>query len=157
MVWQNHIKPNEAYDEVVSSLDLFPTLLNAAGGNVKGEKQLDGVDLLPFLDQKNEKPHETLYWRSVGGFEYAVRHQEYKLYKSAYKGRTMLFNLEKDPLERHDIAENHPEIITKLKALYTAWDSKNVAPGWVDPHPENVIKEEKNFRMIREKSLRPKN
>ncbi len=157
MVWQIHIKPNESYDEVVSSLDLFPTLLNAAGGNVKGEKQLDGVNLLPFLDQKNEKPHETLYWRSVGGFEYAVRHQEYKLYKSAYKGRTMLFNLEKDPLERHDIAENHPEIMTKLKALYTAWDSKNVVPGWVDPHPENVIKEEKNFRMIREKSLRPKN
>ncbi|VXA99671.1 sulfatase-like hydrolase/transferase [Maribacter litoralis] len=156
MVWKNRIKADIKYDEVVSSLDLFPTLLSAAGGKTENEKQLDGVDLLPFLEHVNEQPHETLFWRSVGGFEYAVRHHEYKLYKSAYKNKTMLFNLKTDALERYDIATKHPEIVSKLEALYMEWDSKNVAPGWVDPHPENVIKEEKKYKAIRQKSLRPK-
>lgn len=156
MVWKNRIKADKKYDELVSSLDLFPTLLSAAGGKTENEKQLDGVDLLPFLEHENEQPHETLFWRSVGGFEYAVRHHEYKLYKSAYKNKTMLFNLKTDVLERYDIATKHPEIVSKLEALYMEWDSKNVAPGWVDPHPENVIKEEKKYKTIRQKSLRPK-
>ncbi|MEP2240428.1 MAG: sulfatase/phosphatase domain-containing protein, partial [Maribacter sp.] len=157
MVWQNKIQASSTYDQVVSSLDLYPTLLSAAGGSIEQETQLDGVDLIPFIENKmTGKPHETLYWRSVGGFEYAIRYQNYKLYKSAYKDKTMLFNLKTDAYERHDVAEIHPEIISKLEALYTEWDSKNIPPGWVDPHPENVIKEEKNFKGIREKSLRPK-
>ncbi|WP_396633909.1 sulfatase-like hydrolase/transferase [Maribacter sp. R86514] len=157
MVWKNRIKADKKYDEVVSSLDLFPTLLSATGGKTEHEKQLDGVDLLPYLEYENEKPHETLFWRSVGGFEYAVRHQDYKLYKSAYKDKTMLFNLKTDALERYDIASNYPEIVSKLETLYKDWDSNNMAPGWVDPHAENVIKEEKKYKAIRQKSLRPKN
>ena len=157
MVWKNRIKADKKYDEVVSSLDLFPTILSATGSKTEHEKQLDGVDLLPYLEYENEQPHETLFWRSVGGFEYAVRHQDYKLYKSAYKDKTMLFNLKTDALERYDVASNYPEIVSKLETLYKDWDSKNMAPGWVDPHAENVIKEEKKYKAIRQKSLRPKN
>ncbi len=155
--WPNGLKENRRYENPVSSLDLFPTILDAAGGNSNEEPQLDGVNLLPYLkDKTTKKPHKSLFWRSVGGFEYAVRVDDYKLYKSAYKDKTLLFNLNTDPFEKHNIADEHPNIINQLEKTYAQWDSKNIEPGWVDPHPENVIKEEQYFRAIRNKSLKKK-
>ncbi|WP_276166167.1 sulfatase-like hydrolase/transferase [Zobellia alginiliquefaciens] len=153
MTWPNKLKGGQRYEKPISSLDLFPTFLEAAGGNVKKENQLDGTTLLPYiLEGKTDTPHEKLFWRSVGGFEYAVRMGDYKLYKSAYKAKTLLFNLKNDPWERTDIADKHPEVIAELEKAYTAWDAKNLVPGWFDPHQENVIKEEKALQGMRKKA-----
>ena len=155
ITWPNKIKEKQTFDSPVSSLDLFPTILNAAGGNSKKETQLDGVDLLPYILQENkEKPHETLFWRSSGNFEYAVRKGKYKLYKSAYKNKTLLFDLENDQQERYDIASTNLEICRILEQEYKKWDAKNMAPGWLDPHAKNVIKEEKKWEQDRNKSLK---
>ncbi|APZ45563.1 N-acetylgalactosamine-6-sulfatase [Polaribacter reichenbachii] len=153
ITWQNKIKSNQVYENPIISLDLFPTLIEAAGANSAKETQLDGVNLMPYINKKNtSKPHEKLFWRSVGGFEYAVRIGDFKLYKSAYKEKTLLFNLKTDPFERKDIAKEHPKKIAELEKAYTTWDANNIAPQWVDPHPENVIKEEKQFRAIRKRA-----
>lgn len=66
----------------------------------------------------------------------------------------MLFNLKSDAYERNDIAKNYPAIMAELEQEYKTWDSKNIAPGWLDPHPENVIKEEKKLQDARKKSTR---
>lgn len=156
MTWPKGLKGNQVYDKPIISLDLFPTFLEAAGANPKKYKQLDGTSLLPYVMGKDlSAPHEQLFWRSVGGFEYAVRKGKYKLYKSGYKNKTLLFDLENDVLERYDIAAKHPDVITDLEKAYKAWDSKNMDPGWFDPHPENVVKEEKRFQKTRKNSLRP--
>lgn len=157
ITWPNQIKGNQTYNKTVSSLDLFPTFLNAAGGEASKEKQLDGVDLLPYISNKNKSnPHDALFWRSSGNFEYAVRKGPFKLYKSAYKNKTLLFNLEKDALERHDIANKNQDIVRELEMLYKEWDAKNIAPGWFDPHAENVLKEEKRWEADRKKSTNSK-
>ncbi|WBU89831.1 sulfatase-like hydrolase/transferase [Cellulophaga omnivescoria] len=153
--WPSKIKEHSRYKKPISSLDVFPTLLNAAGGNAAIEKQLDGVDLMPYILNKNKgTPHKTLFWRSSGNFEYAVRKGKYKLYKSACKNKTLLFNIEEDNLERYDIATQHPEICIDLEKSYANWDAKNKTPGWLDPHAENVVKEDKRWRKTREKSLK---
>ncbi|NMH87951.1 sulfatase-like hydrolase/transferase [Flavivirga algicola] len=155
--WPKKLKGNQVYDKPVISLDLFPTFLQAAHGDVSKETDLDGKSLLPYISNENkDNPHNILFWRSVGGFEYAVRKGDYKLYKSAYKNKTLLFNLKKDSYERYDIADENPEIIAQLEADYIEWDSKNIVPGWVDPHPENVIKEEKRLQKSLKKSIRSK-
>lgn len=157
MVWPNKIPANSKYDNAISALDIFPTLLNAAGGNSKREKQLDGVDIVPFLEKNiNSIPHEKLFWRSTGGFEYAVRKGNYKLYKSAYKNKTLLFDLKNDPLERYDIANEHPNILANLEREYSQWNKKNIDPKWFDPHAENVIKEEENYQKSRRRATKLK-
>ncbi|WP_111708308.1 sulfatase-like hydrolase/transferase [Lutibacter citreus] len=154
--WPNGIESNQVYEEPIISLDLFPTLLNIAGGDATKEPQLEGKDLLPYINNNvTGKPHNIMFWRSVGGFEYAVRRGDYKLYKSSYKGKTLLFNLEKDSYERYDISASHPDIMDELEEAYKEWDSKNMDPQWFDPHKENVLKEEKRFQAERNKSLRP--
>jgi len=156
MTWPAVLKGNLVYENPVISLDLFPTFLDATGTDFSKEAQLDGTSLLPYLSKENEsKPHEVLFWRSVGGFEYAVRKGKFKLYKSAYKSKTLLFDLEKDSYERNDISDQFPEVLTELQQAYLAWDDKNLEPGWVDPHPENVLLEEKRLQNIRKKSLPP--
>ncbi|GAL80559.1 choline-sulfatase [Algibacter lectus] len=153
MTWPKKIKENQHYQNIVSSLDLFPTFLNAAGAKAKKEKQLDGIDLLPYITNKvKSAPHDELFWRSSGNFEYAVRKGDYKLYKSAYKNKTLLFNLKKDSLERYDISDDNSKIIASLEAAYKKWDAKNIDPNWLDPHAENVLKEEKRWEQTRKKS-----
>lgn len=155
ITWPKSVPNNAKYDQPVISLDLFPTLLNAAGGDANKATQLEGVDLLPFVqDVKEAGPHDTLFWRSVGGFEYAVRKGKYKLYKSGYKEKTLLFDLDNDSIERFDIADQHPEKVAELEKIYSAWNASNLDPGWYDPHKKNVIKEEKGLQEIRTKSLK---
>ncbi len=152
--WPEQIASKQMYEQPIISLDLYPTFLAAAGGDITKETQLDGKNLLPYINKdKEEAPHDILFWRSVGGFEYAVRQGKYKLYKSAYKDKILLFDLENDVYERYDIAGNHPEIVTSLNEAYRNWDAKNIDPQWFDPHKENVIKEEKMVQQIRNRSL----
>lgn len=155
--WPNNIKENQTYSKPISSLDLFPTLLKAAQGDISKEPQLDGVDLMPFIHNlKKGNPHEVLFWRSSGNFEYAVRKGKYKLYKCAYKNKILLFDLENDNLERYDISSENIELVANLEQTYKAWDEKNIPPSWYDPHAENVKKEEKTWKEIRNKSLKNK-
>lgn len=157
MVWPNKISSNTKYTKTISALDIFPTLLNAAGGNAKKERQLDGVDLIPFLENSaNSVPHEKLFWRSTGGFEYAVRKGNFKLYKSSYKNKTLLFDLKNDPLERYDIASEYPKILANLEREYSHWNKKNIDPQWFDPHAENVKKEEENYQKSRRRATKRK-
>ncbi|TRX60682.1 sulfatase-like hydrolase/transferase [Fulvivirga sp. M361] len=157
ITWPDGLKDNQTYDEPVISLDLFPTFLDASGVDLTKETQLDGISLLPYLSgERQETPHETLFWRSVGGFEYAVRKGKFKLYKSAYKRKTLLFDLEKDRYERNDISAQFPDVLAELEQTYMNWDTENLAPRWVDPHPENVVKEEEKWQNERKRSLPPK-
>ncbi len=155
--WPKKIIGNQVYDKPVISLDLYPTFLQAANIDTTKKSNLDGKSLLPYISNKNKgTPHDILFWRSVGGFEYAVRKGDYKLYKSAYKNKTLLFNLKNDSYERYDISDKNPEIIVKLEAAYKEWDSKNIAPSWLDPHPKNAILEEKRLQETLKKSTKGK-
>ncbi len=153
MTWPEGLPSSTTYHKPVISLDLFPTFLEAAGEQINSDSNLNGVSLLPYVKgEETAEPHDYLYWRSVGGFEYAVRDRRYKFYKSAYKEKDLLFDLDKDQEERFDISEQHRHIVQRLKQAYQLWDKDNLNPAWVDPHPENVVKEEERWREVRTKS-----
>ena len=157
ITWPKGLPKGRRYDRVVSSLDIFPTALEAAGADPSREKQLDGVSLIPHLAGKeNSNPHDRLFWRAVGGFEYASRIGDHKLYKRANEENLLLFDLKSDPFERKDIAGDHPELVEKLDKAYREWDARNLPHGWEDPHEENVIKEQQLWKAQREKAMRSK-
>ena len=152
--WPNGIKAQQVYHNNISSLDLFPTFLEAAGADVAKQNQLDGVSLLPFISGENTNaPHDKLFWRSVGGYEFAVRKGNYKLYKNASKEKTMLFDLDEDPYERHDVASQYQTVVADLEQEYKAWDAKNIPPGWLDPHIPNCIRDQKKWEAERNISV----
>ena len=143
--WPSVIKGGERFQRPISSLDIFPTALAAAGIETAKDLKLDGVNLIPYLNRKkSERPHQTLYWRYACGndsFGYAVRDGDQKLVFSKYKNKHLLFDLEKDPWERDDLAERFPATVKRLTSLHENWSAELMSPKWLDPHGPNVRKE----------------
>jgi arylsulfatase A-like enzyme len=127
MKWPAKIPAGVTYKHPVSALDIFPTAVAAGGGELPDDKEMDGVDLLPFLNgSASEPPHEQLYWRN--GPNWAIRDENWKLTYAAK--RYWLYDLSNDIGERTNLAEKHPGIVHSLSAKYQTWNSGNIEPAW---------------------------
>ncbi|EKR8135377.1 sulfatase [Escherichia coli] len=57
------LKKNGQYDKLISAMDFYPTALDAADISIPKDLKLDGVSLLPWLqDKKQGEPHKNLTW-----------------------------------------------------------------------------------------------
>jgi arylsulfatase A-like enzyme len=141
--WPGKIAAGKRYNQPVSTLDVLPTTLAAAGVNLTSGKPLDGVNLMPYLSgAKKGQPHTSLFWRYSDGAGYAIRHGDYKLVMSAYKNETFLFDMVNDPLERINLAQEQPNKTKQLEKLYQGWDKQMINALWPDAHLPHVAKEE---------------
>ena len=60
--WPGVLEPGTVYRQPAISFDLTATAIAAAGADAT---QIDGVDLIPFLNGKRPgAPHDALFWRS---------------------------------------------------------------------------------------------
>ena len=138
--WPGRVKPGR-YDLPVIQLDAHATALAVAGVEVKPEWQLDGVNLLPFLNgEKTGSPHDALYWRF--GAQMALRVGDYKLVRydrnadtltgKANQGVTAakLYDLARDPGETNDLSAAMPDKVKALQAKWDAWNATLVKPLW---------------------------
>lgn len=127
MRWPGHIPQGEQYSKPVSTLDIFPTVMAAAGRSAGAGSSLDGVDLMPHLTGLQAgNPHDVLYWRS--GKNWAIREGHWKLIHAA--GRDWLYNLTDDTGEQSNLAGELPGVVEKLKGLYNTWSTKMADPAW---------------------------
>ena len=130
MQWKGHMPAGRVYEHPVSSLDIHPMALVAAGGAVTPGMGLDGVDLKPFLTGKNSaRPHETLCWRM--GEKSAIRHGDWKLVKEQGEKEWSLYNLAEDIGEKNNLAGTIPEKAQELKKLYDEWEKELQKPKWI--------------------------
>jgi len=117
-------KPGTVSDEVICSIDLYPTVASAAGVDL--EHQIDGVDLLPAL-KGGTLPQRSLYWHyphysNQGGIPGgAIREGDYKLVERYEDGRVHLYNLKEDIGERNDLAAQQPQRVARMRARLHAW------------------------------------
>jgi len=119
---------------LVSSLDLFPTLLGAAGGSSAVE-QSDGIDLASLLRGDTDAGHDALHWDC--GFQWAVRSGSLKLRwadgespmargiratEHAEVGDGLgLFDLDADIAETVNLADERPVEVARLMTLHEQW------------------------------------
>jgi arylsulfatase A-like enzyme len=131
MQWMGRIKPGTTFDLPILNLDLLPTAVVAAGGQVDPAWKLDGVDLMPYLTgEKKGSPHATLYWRF--GEQWAVRKGDWKLCANRIDGvnSPRLFNLKEDIGEANDLSAAHPDKLEELQAEWNKWNSEQSEPRW---------------------------
>jgi arylsulfatase A-like enzyme len=130
--WPGKLPAGKTYARPVTALDILPTACAAAGASAGAG--LDGVDLLPFLTgEAAGEPHDALYWRF--GPQKAVRKGQWKLvdwrdFAARRNSGWQLFDLEKDPGEKADLAASRPQLAAELRAAWDGWDRRNVAPLW---------------------------
>ncbi len=129
--WKGTLPAGATYDKPIIQLDILPTAIAAAGGEVDSAWKLDGVNLLPFLAgaKTDDRPHESLYWRF--GEQWAIRDGDWKLVAANTGSRDgELYNLATDAGELHNLAAEHPDIARKLKTKWDAWNAEQ-APAAV--------------------------
>jgi len=126
--WPRRLAGGIEFTEPVTSLDIMPTAIAAAGGDLRDYPDLDGVDLLPhLLGQKKEPPHQYLFWRY--GPVAAVRHGPWKLIRCE-QNPTLLLNLEENPGESRNYARQYPQIASNLLDAVAEWEKGLAAPKW---------------------------
>jgi len=117
-------KAGSVSDELISSIDLFPTVAKAVGIEVDG--QIDGIDIQPALVGKSLE-RQSLFWHyphysNQGGIPGgAIREGKYKLIERYEDGRIHLYNLENDIGETQDLADQMPEQAREMRQRLHAW------------------------------------
>jgi arylsulfatase A-like enzyme len=124
--WPKTLKPGAVYQHPTSTLDLLPTFVKAAGGDLTTIQALDGVDLIPYLTgSQGGRPHQTLYWQmDTRG---AIRDGDWKMMRFPDRP-AHLFNLAKDPSERNNLADMHPELVKTMYKKLFAWEMELERP-----------------------------
>jgi arylsulfatase A-like enzyme len=126
--WEGRMPAGTVYRQPVISLDIVPTAVAAAGGELPQEAGLDGVNLLPHLAGETDvPPHEALYWRF--GSQSAIRKGNWKLRKDSPES-ARLFDLAEDIAEEKDLAAERPDVVRELDAALTAWSAQLAEPLW---------------------------
>jgi arylsulfatase A-like enzyme len=133
--WPGHIPAGSTLNGIVSHIDMFPTLLAAAGNpdvtqqlldgaTVNGQKfnvHLDGYNQMPYLTgEAKESAREAIIYFSDDGDVIAVRIGDYKFHLAEQRANTMkqwaepfvklrlpyIMNLRRDPFERAEFNSN---------------------------------------------------
>ena len=129
-------------DQPVSSLDLLPTLVAAAGGGPDLVAASDGTDLGPVLSGADGDHDRVLHWDCE--FQWAVRAGDLKLrwcdgdspravgirtVEHAEPGHGVsLYDLREDPAERDDLAATRPDEVARLTELHRSWQARITVP-----------------------------
>ena len=130
--WPDQLPAGTIVDAPVHHFDIFTTAVSAAGAELPSDRELDGVDLIPFArGEFDGVPHDALFWRS--GAASAVRMGQYKLVVSAPNGlqrQEWLSDLAADPGEARDLSHEMPEKLAELRAALDAWSQSQAEPRW---------------------------
>ena len=140
MHWPQEVKAGQEIDKPVHVVDLFPTLMEIARGNVSGY-HLDGKSLLPLTNGKGGFEREAIYLHAPLYVPHynktpssVIRTDDFKLiyfhgdyvheddYQKIISGeRYELYRIREDISETRDLANALPEKTAELKTKLHAW------------------------------------
>lgn len=142
MYWKGVIQPGTVNNSLISGIDVLPTIANIAGAPLP-ERRIDGVNLFPLLKGETTEPlRKNFYYYYRRNSLEAVQDGKWKLV-FPHKGRTYvgfepgkdgmpgkvnensevepgLYDLRRDPGERYNLLESHPEIVERLNKIADA-------------------------------------
>ena len=122
--WKGTLPAGKVYEKPVTSLDIYATA--AANAKATAPKNIEGVDLVPYLTGRNSgRPHETLFWRQGG--KAGLRHGDWKLVRmggrrDVGKAKWELYDLSSDLSEENNLANKNPARLNELVAI---WEKMN--------------------------------
>lgn len=121
--WPGTIQPGQVEQQVASTMDLFATFHALAKVPLPQDRVYDSHDLTPVLMGAGASSRESLFY--YRGYRLmAVRMGPWKMHLWTQPGygqreptqheQPLLFHLEHDPAEKHDVADQHPEVLAAI-------------------------------------------
>ena len=132
MRWPARIEAGSKMTSIMSAMDVFPTLTEAAGIEAGNEFDLDGRSLWPAIAEGREMPRkELLFFASEtpihGVFNLTGFDDQWKLVQRIEQGlvsadvESWLFRTDIDPEERINLAEKHAEKVREMAQRIHEW------------------------------------
>ena len=124
--WPGHITAGSIADAMAMNIDLLPSFAEIAAVAPSRSIHLDGRNILPvLLDKTDTSPHEVLYFFNNERIT-ALRTQDWKMVvQASYRDIQrrlpehdvrLLFDMRRDPQERHSLAAHRPDKWRELQA-----------------------------------------
>ncbi len=118
--------PQSATSYPVTGADFYPTILDLLGFDLKPTQHIDGTSLKPLFDGQS-LPERPLYWHyphygNQGGDPSSILRQgPWKLIHYWETDSSELYNLDSDPGEQNDLAEEYPERTQQMTSQLLEW------------------------------------
>lgn len=120
--WNGHIQKNRTDSTPVISVDILPTILDAA--NIDIPDDIDGKSLLPILDGKaHSLKRRSIFWHyphyhKGGATPYSsIRKGDWILIKKYESNTLELYNLQKDLAQKHNLATKYPQRAKRMSRI----------------------------------------
>ncbi len=118
--WPDHIPAGKVSEEFLTALEIFPTLVAAAGAQAPQDVKLDGFDMLPVLAGERKSPRTEMFWQRRN--DRAARIGNWKWIEGVKDGKgSGLFDLATDVGEAHDLSKEKPDVLKMMQERFAAW------------------------------------
>jgi arylsulfatase A-like enzyme len=112
-------------DQFTSIMDVMPTMLELCDIEVPNDLDLDGVSFKPGLygkDIPGSEERPLVISKFNNDEEDTLTGNVCVMYGDwRYTQNTELYNVKEDPAQREDLAEQNPEMVETMKAIYANW------------------------------------
>ena len=119
--WPERVPRGRTTSQLAITMDWVATFLEAASVAPHPEYALDGVSLLPVLDDPGTRIERDLYWRMKFRNQKAMRSGDWKYL--SLDGDEFLFDLSADQRERANRGRREPERLAAMRACYATWEA----------------------------------
>jgi len=122
--WPAKIPAGKICRQVLSSMDVFPTIAQIVGTLPSGQNKIDGINIIDqlFNPEENRFPDRELYYYSSQGLIEGLRLGDWKL--RIKNDNKELFNLQEDPSEKYNLYEDFPDKVNELKSKMINFDKQ---------------------------------
>lgn len=129
VIWPEVIEPGSKSDEIIQSVDFYPTILDVLKLKPKPDQRFDGTSILPVLKQTSKLDREAIFCyfphntpRTGAVPSVYVRKGDWKLIRLFHQGdggrhAYELYNLKDDLGEMRNLAAGMPEKVKELDHL----------------------------------------
>jgi arylsulfatase A-like enzyme len=121
--WPGKLPAGAVRDTPGITMDILPTVLDAAKVTPAPGHEIHGTSILPLLRGDSFVRRGALHWENQQNL--GVLDGEWKLVHQFWLSRPMLFRPAEDISEERDLAAQHPEKVSELLALHEAWAKRH--------------------------------
>jgi arylsulfatase A-like enzyme len=146
--WPGKVPAGKVSNEIVHEVDWYTTLLKAGGAQVPFDRQIDGMDMSSFLLGDAKQSGRDVVLCLQGNRLQAVKWRQWKAHLFKQEGfmstwsplnMPVLYNLEWDPREEHEVDFPHGWVVHPMAAaagafLKTLAIEPPIKPGTPDPY-----------------------
>ncbi|MEX2301013.1 MAG: sulfatase [Bryobacterales bacterium] len=133
--WPGRLPAGVVRDGISTTMDLFTTFIELAGGKIPTDREIDGKNIVGMLEGNEPSPHQTLYYYDRSRL-FAIREGDWKLHlfkREAVAGEKLhdavrcdppeLYNLAEDISETNNRAAGEAAIVSRLAADAEEFDA----------------------------------